>query len=76
VREALWDIENELDRALSKFPSFNSAHEGWAVIKEELDELWEHVRADEGRNGLARQEAIQIATMAVRYVLDLCDGAT
>ena len=38
---ALAFIANEYNDASSKFPKFNSAHEGWAVLKEEMDELWE-----------------------------------
>jgi len=37
-------IELEYHSAAHKFPKFNSAHEGYAVIKEELDELWELVK--------------------------------
>lgn len=64
-------VDVELGRALNKFPSFNSPHEGWAVIREELDELWEHVKANTGDGALARTEATQVAAMALRYVLDL-----
>lgn len=62
---------NELALAIEKFPSFNSAHEGYAVIKEEVDELWELVKANKGRSVQAEREALQIAAMALRFVLDL-----
>lgn len=52
----------------------NSPHEGWAVIKEEVDELWECVRANNGASLDARQEAIQIAAMALRYVYDVSEA--
>src|SRR5437899_667765 len=64
-------IDQELDKATSRFDRFNSPHEGWAVIREELDELWEHVRGNTGRGEGAMVEAVQIATMALRYVYDL-----
>lgn len=64
-------IDQEFDRATRGFNEFNSPHEGWAVIREELDELWEHVKANDGRGREAMVEAIQIATMALRYVYDL-----
>lgn len=71
--DALLDqIRSELMSAMKKHPPMNSPHEGYAVIKEELDELWEHVRADTGRTFKASQEATQVAAMGVRYVLDLC----
>lgn len=70
---ALALVADELSKALARFASFNSAHEGKAVIEEELDELWEHVKANTGVTDEARTEAIQVAAMALRYVIDLCD---
>lgn len=61
----------ELRKAQSKFKPFNSAHEGKAVIEEELDELWEHVKANTGDGIEAFEEAIQIAAMALRYAYDI-----
>ena len=63
----------ELESALGKFGSFNSPHEGKAVIEEELEELWEHCRANTGRSPEAMKEAIQVAAMACRFYLDLLD---
>lgn len=62
--------------AARRYPSMNSAHEGFAVLKEEVDELWEEVRAKQGQRvpALMRKEAIQVAAMAIRFVLDVCDG--
>jgi len=70
------EAARELRRATAMFAPFNSPHEGWAVIREELDELWEHVRANDGRSENARAEAIQLAAMALRYAVDLCDGCS
>jgi hypothetical protein len=72
ISRVLTEVGDELSRALDKFAVFNSPHEGKAVIEEELDELWEHVKANTGRGGEARTEAIQVAAMALRYVIDLC----
>jgi hypothetical protein len=68
-------VGNETLRALDRWPAMNSPHEGKAVIEEELEELWEHCRANTGRSPEAMAEAIQIAAMAVRYVLDLSEAA-
>lgn len=34
----------ELKKANAKFPAFNSPHEAWAVLYEEVDELWDVVK--------------------------------
>lgn len=72
ITRVLSDIGDEAARAFNKFPKFNSPHEGYAVIVEEVEELWEKVKANEGKDWFARAEAIQVAAMALRYVVDLC----
>lgn len=70
----LWEeLADELDRAMSKFAPMNGPHEGWAVILEEVDELWEYVRGNTGRSPEARNEALQIAAMALRYICDVSE---
>ena len=64
----------ELTRAQSKFPPFNSGHEGYAVILEELDELWREIRSNQatpGRDERMRKEAVQVAAMALRFLVDM-----
>lgn len=68
------EIRNEVESARSKYHNFNSLHEGYAVILEELDELWDAIKASKdirGDNSM-RKECIQIAAMAVRFIEDLC----
>jgi hypothetical protein len=69
LKEILVTVEEEVRSAQSRFPKFNSGHEGYAVIAEELDELWADVKANDTR--AARREAIQVAAMAVRFLLDV-----
>lgn len=63
-------VMHELLSALAKFPPFNGAHEGYAVILEELDELWNEVKAN--NKELAVKEAIQVAAMGMRFIIDVC----
>lgn len=65
------EAERELMEACLMHPPMNTPHEGWSVIFEELEELREHIRTDTGRSIEARREAIQVAAMALRYVIDL-----
>lgn len=71
VDAVLARVRAEVLRAEQKFPPFASAHEGYAVLKEEVDELWDEVKANKGYTSHAMVEAIQVAAMGLRYVLDL-----
>ena len=63
-------IYDECESASMKFPKFNSYHEGYAVIKEELDELWDEIKGEEDPERL-RAEAIQVGAMALRFLDNL-----
>ncbi len=64
----------ELDRASVKYPAFNSHHEGYAVILEELEELKLEIfkRIEARDTDLLQRETIQVAAMALRFLIDLC----
>jgi hypothetical protein len=66
---ALGDVREEIMRAIARYPQFNSHHEGFAVILEEIDELWDEIKTNNHKR--ARVEAIQVAAMAVRFITDL-----
>lgn len=66
-----FEVVEEVFRAVKKHPSQTSPYEGYAVLLEEVDELWAEIKADRGRQASARKEAIQVAAMAIRYILDL-----
>ena len=73
------EVIDELHQAEKKFPAFHSAHEGYAVLLEEVDELWDIVklnpqeRSTEDTRRMLRAEAIQVAAMALRFIRDVCD---
>lgn len=73
---AFCGVDHELRSAVEAYPAFNSAHEGHSVIREEFEELWDEVKVRQGRRDVAkmRHEAIQLAAMAIRFVMDVCDG--
>ena len=74
--EVLTDIVGEVTEeyldAVSKFGPFSSAHEGYAVILEELDEMWTEIKRNDIRR--AREEAVQVAAMAIRFLVDTREG--
>jgi hypothetical protein len=65
----LIEVEQEIHRAMAKFHSMSSGHEGYGIILEELDELWHEVK--HGTKEKSYTEAIQVAAMAIRFVVDL-----
>lgn len=42
-------------------------HEFYAILKEEVDELWDDIKADSSQEKLTK-EAIQVAAMVFRYL--------
>ena len=72
----LSEVSRELNHAKCKHKRFNSAHEGYSVILEELDELWDEVKKkDYIRSTIKmRNEAIQVAAMAIRFIEDLLEA--
>jgi NTP pyrophosphatase (non-canonical NTP hydrolase) len=71
----LAEIKSELFRASATYHQYHSEHEGFAVLLEEVDELWEAVRlkqSDPTRKEKVRDELIQIAATAHRFLNDLC----
>ena len=69
-------VVNELMEAERHYPSFHSPHEGYAVLLEEVRELEAEVfKGPRYRTRKAMQhEAIQVAAMAVRFLLCLARG--
>ena len=70
-------IDAELKRA-AVYPPFNSAHEGYAILLEEVDELKAHVWTKQKNRNVAamRKEAVQVAAMAIKFIqmLDATGG--
>ena len=71
LERALSLVEGEYLRATSKFGAFHSRHEGFAVLKEEVDELWDEIKTNASSDRV-RDEAVQVAAMAIRLLADCC----
>ncbi len=72
--EAMFDVIAEVRRAKTLFKeNFHNQHEGYAVILEELDELWDEVKKNQKRYDIPaqRKEAIQCAAMCIRFIAEL-----
>jgi len=78
--QALKEVAHELRRLKSlcddpnhPFDDLQSVHQAYALLLEELDELWDEIKKkNDARNPEAmREEAMQIAALAIRFMTDL-----
>lgn len=74
MRHAAFEAAAEGIMGREKWGAMNSAHEGFAVLLEEVDELKAHVWMNQKRRDLEamRKEAIQVAAMALRIADECC----
>lgn len=63
------DVLRELDLASCKFGPFPTSMHGYAVILEELDEMWAEIK--QNNTNRAREECVQVAAMAIRFLMDI-----
>ena len=70
---AMQEAHGALLKARAKHGPMVSAHEGYAVLIEEVDELWEEVKRQERDPAAMRKEALHVAAMALRFIVDVCD---
>lgn len=68
---ALQEVKSEALRTSNQQPVFNSVHEGYAVLLEELDELWVEIKRKEVDLAKVRTEGIHVGVMVARLVSEL-----
>lgn len=66
-------IRQEIERSRNMHGSFNGSHEGYAVILEEVEELWAEVKKKNRDHDAMKKECIQIAAMAIKFAEDICN---
>lgn len=66
-------MEAELSFAREKYGLTKSAHEGYAVIFEELDEFWDEVKKQDNKRNFINmyKELVQVAAMAKKVAEDI-----
>jgi len=74
IRTIQREIKDEYIKAKAKYNRpFASHHEAYAVILEELDELWDEIKKKEINYDLKaqRKEAMQVGAMILRFINEL-----
>lgn len=67
----LEEMKIEYLSARSTHSEFNSMHEGYAVIKEEFDELWDEIKKREPNHSKLEKEGIQVGAMMLAFLVEL-----
>ena len=70
------EAQHEVLRARAKHAPMRGPHEGYAVLLEEVEELWAEVKAKTFDKAKARKEALQVAAMALAFVVEVCGEPT
>jgi hypothetical protein len=65
-------INNEYEYACKHFKPFTNKYNGYAVILQELDDLWLAIKEDH-ESYLVKQGATKVAAMALRFLTDYCE---
>ena len=75
VSDVQQDISTEIGRARASFGSFRSAHEAYAILLEEVEELWAEIKVKQGKRDMARlyTGAVQVAAMATLLASEVTD---
>jgi NTP pyrophosphatase (non-canonical NTP hydrolase) len=66
-------IEKEINFSRLDHGEFKGSHEGYAVLLEEVDELWSEIKKKDRDFDKMKKECIQIAAMAVKFYEDICE---
>lgn len=66
--QAMDCLFKEYDYGLTKFGPYRSLHEAAAIIREEHDEFWEEVKANDVPR--AAEEVLQLAATAIRAYVE------
>jgi len=74
ISAEMWQrLSDEVNAAEKEYGHFASRHEGYAVMLEEVDELWDEIKTKGDRTPEVINEAIQVAASALRLASQVAE---
>ena len=72
VSDHLDAIAEEYRRTKEVYPNpMHSTHQAYAVLLEEVDEMWDAIKANDVSQ--AKKEAVQVAAVALAFLLEIVE---
>ena len=65
-------IEKEMTFGFIEYGPYHSAHEQYAVLKEEVEEWWDAIKGNMADS--CQYELLQVAAVALRYIIENGDA--
>jgi hypothetical protein len=62
------EVARDLIKHILTFDCYHSTHEGYALIRERVEQLWDSVESRSPKD--QRETCIRIAAMAIRFIID------
>ncbi len=74
IGKAIRLIIPEYNQIICKNPPLQNSYEGWAILHQAMEQLWNEVKKDKNIHSTEqmRKEAILISATAMRFMIDLC----
>ena len=69
--DALQKVLNELDDIVETRSEYHSWHEAYAILKEEVDEVWDEIRMKSPSGYACTEELKQVAAVAIKAMIQL-----
>lgn len=69
MRDAAQAALSECYATRRKHKPMNGPHEGYAIILEELDEMWDAIKANDIKH--AKHEATQVAAICIAFIAEV-----
>ncbi|OLS27710.1 MAG: hypothetical protein HeimC2_10700 [Candidatus Heimdallarchaeota archaeon LC_2] len=73
IDNILQEFKLEYLEARITHKGLHSYHEGYAVLKEEIEELWDEIKKRSPVNDKLFKEAIQVGAMALAFIHELLE---